>query len=429
MGILLLSSPINAQKTYSKNDVRAMFRKSTKNLWINYLSGTLDGHHIVDMIMGSDGNTCRGLYTLRESGDTFYFDGIDKNHILSLAEYSTDDMPTGTIKGTYDGEILEALWFNIERNRQMSLSLSIVNNFENFKKPTLLSQQWLRVFSGQIEGQNILLKIERQEDIYLITHFKETTSETYSQNGKDLSIEIFNTDFRNSPLSDKSIMIESNLPLRADILFKEENGYSSTSSLNLLYKLDYESYTYADFNSILIGELPRIYHKKFDAWIEKETLESLESIIKKHKKLKYGEVGLRNKWMHKSECWVEIDLYNKDWISGTLMLQSSLQKEVEKHPFIFDLKSSKILTIEDFLINKSDKAFIIEKALYNAIDFEKNLQNRHIEDFKYVTMSSDGFKFSTDFCSIYGEKTLYIPFESIEQYLKNKNLLRSLLLR
>jgi hypothetical protein len=41
-------------------------------------------------------------------------------------------------------------------------------------------------------------------------------------------------------------------------------------------------------------------------------------------------------------------------------------------------------------------------------------------------MEVDGFKFTNDFCPVYGETTLRVPFKNIEQNLRNKNLLKSL---
>ena len=120
-----------AQKKYTKADVREMFPVNIKDLWINTLSGHLDAVHIVDMIIGTDGHTCKGLYTMRNSGVTFFFEGDDIDHQLKLVELTSDARMSGFIYGTYDGENLEAQWMNADKNRAMSLKLSFVNSFEN----------------------------------------------------------------------------------------------------------------------------------------------------------------------------------------------------------------------------------------------------------------------------------------------------------
>lgn len=426
LSFLMCQVSAEAQKSYDKHDVRSMFRKSTKNLWINYLSGTADDCHVVDMIMGTDGSTCRGLYTLRSSQTTFFFDGMVRNNILHLTEYSTEDVPTGTLKATYDGENFKAMWYSLDKSRSVPMSLSIVSQFEQFQPSEKISSQWLRVFSGNLDGKNITLKIERLNEVYDITMEGNEISESVTLNGKGLSVEIFNPDFKSIPLKEKSIMVASSLPEKADILLRDENDYTSTQRLDVEQAIDYVPFSYAGFHSTLIGEIPQISHKKFDNWIKTEATEVFESVLQQHKKIKYGELGFRNKWVHHAECWVEWDLVTNEWLSGTLYMQSSLQKNMIKRAFIYDLRSSKLVNLEDFLVSKSDKDFVIEKAMYQALEEQYNPQNINIEDFKYVTMEVDGFKFTNDFCPVYGETTLRVPFKSIEQNLRNKNLLKSL---
>ncbi len=418
---------IYAQKVYTKADVRALFKKSTKNLWINYLSGTLDGRYVVDMIIGSDGKECKGLYTLRESGHTFFFEGLDKDHSLKLAEFTVDDKNTGTIMGHYDGEKLDAHWQNIAKNRTALLSLSIVNSFDDFQMPIELPHHWIRDFSGQIDGKEVNFTIKRNNDDYNISYLRDSIFETHLLKGKGLSVEIFNIDFKDNLLSGKSLMVESSLPSRADIVFKDENGYSSTLGLSLYYKMDFEEYAYVDFHTMLLCEKPKIDHKKFDVWMQEEIYNFKEYSLKKHKKLKYGDLGISQKWIHQADCWFEIDLYTKEWISGTIYYQSSLQKEVEKRAFIYDLKLSKLINVEDFFNSKLDKILMLEKTIYQHIENEKSYKNLDIESFKYATMNNEGFRYTTDFCPIYGEKSILIPFASIEQNLKNKSLNKTLL--
>ncbi len=425
--ILMCSTGLYSQKVYTKSDVRALFKKSTKNLWINYLSGTLDGLYVVDMIIGSDGKDCKGLYTLRESGHTFFFEGVDLDHNLHLAEFSIDDKNTGIITGHYDGEKMDAQWFNIEKNRKAHFSLSIVNSFENYQKPSTISHQWIRNFNGQINGQNVNFSVTRNRENYSITYVRDTINEIHEVKGKNLTVEILNIDFKDEFLNGKSLMLEASQPSRADIVYKDENGYSSTVGLNINYKMDYEVMAYADFHTLMLGEKPKIDHKKFDIWMNDEINKWIETSLKKHQKIKYGELGARQKWIHQADCWFEIDLYSKEWISGTIYYQSSAQKDVDKLAFIYDLKLSKHINVEDFFNSKSDKMLILEKNIYKQIEKDSQFKNLDTESFKYVTMNAEGFKYTTDFCPIYGEKSLLISFASIEQNLKNKSLSKTLL--
>lgn len=406
-----------------------MFKKSTRNLWINYLSGTLDDCHVVDMIIGTDGTSCRGLYTLRSSNTTFFFDGIEKNHSLHLTEYSTEDVPTGIIWATYDGERFDAVWQGLDKNRPLPMSLSIVSQFEQYAMPDKLSDHWFRNFSGRVNGEDMALSIGRINNAYDILWATKDTSAAMTLSGKGISVEIFNADIKNFPLGESALMVASVLPEKADVIIKDENDYTSIVTLNLDQAIDYEPLSFANFHTLLVGEIPRTGHKKFDAWIKEETADILESVLQQHKKIKYGELGLRNKWIHQTDCWVEWDLVSKDWISGTLHLQSSLQRNMIKKSFIYDLRSSKLVNLDDFLISKSIKSSVVGKALYKVLETRQYPDDLKIEDLKYVTMDAHGFNFASDFCPIRGETVIHLPFKNIEQSLRNKNLLRNLLPR
>ena len=141
-------TPVSGQVAYTKTDVRNMFPSNTKNLWINYLSGLIDNRHAADMIIGTDGHTCKGLYTLRSSNTTFFFDGLNQDQDLRLAEMNGESRLTGFIDGTYDGTTFDGYWQNKDKNLRFPFKFSFVNAFEDFIPDARISNQWLRNYKG-----------------------------------------------------------------------------------------------------------------------------------------------------------------------------------------------------------------------------------------------------------------------------------------
>ena len=117
---------------HSKEEVRALFPADIKNLWINYLTGTVAGCHVIDMILGTDGHTCKGLYTIRTSNTTFLIEGEDNANQLRLIEYNTDYRATGFLNGRYDGLSFTGIWENTSRNHSYPVSLALVSSFQDY---------------------------------------------------------------------------------------------------------------------------------------------------------------------------------------------------------------------------------------------------------------------------------------------------------
>ena len=140
--------------------------------------------------------------------------------------------------------------------------------------------------------------------------------------------------------------------------------------------------------------------------------------------------GTTDRWIQAVDGWVEIDLFLRDLISGTIYLQSSLATGTVKIPFIYDMKSDKEVVLNDIFDNKFDHKAYFQKeiemqkeAINWDISIKKWIAN---QPFTYGTLCDDGISFTTDFSTIYGEKEIVIPYTEIKQFIKNKNLLKDL---
>jgi hypothetical protein len=418
-----------AQPKYSKADVREMFPSNTKNLWINYLSGKIDDTHTIDMIIGTDGHTCKGLYTLRSSNITFFFDGEDANNQLKLAEMNKDLKFTGYLNGKYDGTTFEGQWMNTRKNVRYPIKLGFVNSFDNYIPDHRVVGQWNRIYSGTITEKPIKIQIIKFDSLYTVIYTDEhqlRKKETYI--GKELQVEMLKMGFSGSTLSNKWIMIDTARTENIDVIYPDDNGYEVVSSLKMTDALEYSTFEYADYYSKLICTRPITGNKRFDTWMSNVFKVWLDTSVKKLKDISTDEIGTKDRWIQVANGWVEVDLYVGDLISGTMYMQSSWQNETEKIPFIYDLRAGKEMTLQDIFDNKFDsKEYfkVVIPDIVKSTTWHKDVKNWVTKQtFDYVCLKEDGISFSTRFNTLYGEKEIVIPYQNVKQNLKPRYYFR-----
>jgi len=419
-----------AQVEHTKANVREMFPPKTKDLWIHYLSGTIDSKHVVDMIIGTDGHTCKGLYTLRSSNTTFYFDGYDNNHQLSLVELNPDFRMTAFIYGNYDGQILNGEWVSGDKNLVLPIKLELVNSFENYRLPNCKNYQYQKLFSGKVNDRVVRIHLVRDHLNYICHIYDGELYYSQTFIGKGGRTESFGLNNSFSHLNKSWLVLDTSNLEKMDIVFVDETGYEITTPIKSNASIVSECYEYADYHSRLICMRPLSGHKKFDLWMEITLRDWIQNAIKKLKSIEKDEMATRDRWMLSANGWVEIDLFMDDIISGTIYMQSSWKNETDKVSFIYDIKNGKEMMLQDIFESKFDsKEYfrLIVSARIKEINWkaeDKNWVNN--QNFNFVTLSDKGVIFRTKFSTIYGEKEIIIPYSYFSQNLKNKNFLKDL---
>jgi len=416
----------------TKSQVSAMFPPNTRDVWINYLSGTVDGLHVVDMIIGTDGRSCKGLYTLRSSGTTFTFEGDDNEHQLKLAELNNDGRLTGFLYGRYDGQNFDGLWMNTKKNLTLPFKLSFVNSFGDNKASISEHNQWYQFFSGKVDNKNIKLAIDKNEESY--------TCQVWQDDRKNMDIVIGKTEgnlttielnISKTVLNNKIAVLDTSNTSRIEIKYRDEKGNEVATSLKSERRLVFESYDYADYLSRLECVRPILAHKKFDVWMEKKLLEWLDENISKLKATNPKNIATNERWTQIFHGWVEIDLYLDDVISGTIYMQSSQQPNTEKVSFIYDLKNSKEIDLQALFNDEFDSKDYFKQVIpakKKEVKWKPESKNWvETQKFNYVTLKDTGICFKTDFSTIYGEKELIIPYKELTVNLKNRSIIKELL--
>ncbi|MBK9733961.1 MAG: hypothetical protein IPO92_02910 [Saprospiraceae bacterium] len=225
MFTVLFYGSVQAQAVKTKADVRSMFPVETRDLWINYLSGTLDGKHVVDMIIGTDGHTCKGLYTMRSSGITFMFEGHEIDKQLKLVELNSDFKTTGFLFGNYDGQKFDGLWMNVNRNLRLPFNLIYVNSFEDFRPLNNGYHNWIQHYSGKINNEQCTLSIIRENDVYTCIVKQNNVRYKDIMPAKEGRVIMLELNFPLTVLNKKWAVIDTLNLDKIDIMHLDENGY------------------------------------------------------------------------------------------------------------------------------------------------------------------------------------------------------------
>ena len=423
------SSLLVSQRTYTKADVREMFPPNTKNLWINYLSGTIDDKHTADMIIGTDGHTCKGLYTMRSSKTTFFFEGEEKDKQLHLAEMNDDSRFTGFLNGNYDGQKFDGQWMDKEKNIVLPVKLSFVNAFDNFTPDKKLPHQWNRIFSGIVAGKTIKLQLIKNDSVFegiLYDDMPLRKKETAMGNGS--RVEMLRFDFDNSVISGKWIMLDTFNLEKADVIYPDESGLEVVTTLKAEELLEYNIYEYADYYSRLECLRPKTGSKSFDSWMNFIFKKWLDDNLIELQSIKKEDLATKDRWMQCAHGWVDVSLFDGTLISGIVYMQTSWKSETTKIPFIYDLRYGRALNLKDVFDNKfdSEEYFkILIPDLIKTNNWNPGIRSWVVnQSFNHICLKYEGIGFSTPYSTIYGEKEIIVPYTTVEQNLKPRYIFR-----
>lgn len=428
---LVLPADVLAQHKYNRDDVRALFPVEIKNLWINNLTGSLDNKHWIDMVIGTDGQVCKGYYTLHNSGESFYFEGSDSKNELKLVELSPDARTTGLIFGHYDGERFNGKWMNLDKTMQLDMQLSNTIQTTTGKSTDCISDVWHRIYTGKIDEKPSRIYIVKQNSEYTITYYQDSLQLVDVIPSSNQKSEMLKPAFSSLLWGNKLILIDTAELKQIKIMEPVNNDFKLLGTLKQSDAIDFECYEYADYYSRLLIEKPVNSNKKFNKWIEGKMIDWMEDNISELKGIKRDNIATKDRWIQYAEGWIDIDLLTSDYLSGTIYLQSSLKSGTRKVPFIYDLKWSKELKLQDLFDKKFDYKDYFrhvlgarKKEISWSPEIKKWIDG---QTFEFCTIKNQGFSFKTELNTIYGEQEILIPYIEIEQHLKNINLNKGLI--
>ena len=427
---ILTTVNIVAQQDKHRQEVRAMFTEDKKDLWIHQLSGLLDGIHKIDMVIGTDGKECKGIYTLRSSNLSFYFEGEDTGEHIRLLEMTKSGKFSGYIMGNYDGKNLNAIWMDVKKIQQLTLTASVQNNFITERDKVCNSPEWISKYEGKIEGERLKLTVHFQKGQYklLWQAGDRIFSDIYTD---DLNQSTFpELNFSGTVLNKKKLNLKSiTESTSADNVVQLLSG-NEVFKMNLTARLNFDCYEYANFSTRWELIRPNPEKPKFSAWLEQNFKQWFSENQKKSFQQSDDEFSTTERWAHNIYGWVEVDLFNADLISGTVYRQHSQESNVQKHAFIYDLSNGKELKIGELFEKNFDATDYIRKVIKAR---KKELQVTPVmrkwingQDFLNISLTSQGISCRTAFHTVYGEHEILIPYKDIKDKIKLRTLLKEL---
>jgi hypothetical protein len=412
-----------ASSTTVREEVKSMFDKKVKNVWVVLSSGKLDGVHIVDMAFGTDGKTYRGFYYLRSSGERFELEGEESDGIYTFIETNKRGKTTGFVIGAFDGQKFTGDWIPVDKSRKLPFETMVLESFDTYQPVLCDHKMWQAYYQGKIDNlpaQVYASKHEHDYHVYVkwngITKtdsFNETTGNyVFSLSLTESHKIIFDFD------AGDYLVVENNVNNQNFLLYKE--AYAQ-----------FECFEFANFTTRLETIRPVFPNKKFVLWLDDEfnkwheqgrkkiSVHTDEAVVNHHR---YTDIGYG---------WVEISYLDNNFISGHIFTQSSWKKGTEKKSFIFDTKASKILepasllqeSFMDPLQIDSIVTSKIKNICYNDPKLKEWVCN---QPFNHITLHEKGLSFQTKFSNIFGEHEVIITYEELKPLLKNKSVLRNL---
>jgi hypothetical protein len=407
-----------------------MFTHNPKQLWINYLCGSIEGGHTIEMILGNDGKVCKGLYTLRSSKQTFYFEGEERNQQLQLVEMDENGLVTGFLYGRYDGQLFEGLWLSKNKKLVLPFKLDFVNAFSDYSTPKCRNTNWIQHFEGDLDNEEVQVSIKREEAIYTTVLYhqgkKYVDAFPITEDNRIIKIPIM---YVLPKFKSKYFVIDTLNLDKLTISGLNEGQYEDETSLKSRRRMAFECTEYADFSCRLKCNHPVLNTPSFDKWMGNKMTKWVDD-FKKDTRKSDNQARVSSRWAHTANAWVEVDLFMDELISGTIFYQSSWIKGTEQIPFIFDIKNGKEIVLKDLFVETYDPnksmVSIIDQARQKLAIREESKEWFLKNNFSIVTLKESGFCFRTPYSTIHGEQEVVIPYTEVADKIKNKNLLKLL---
>lgn len=408
--------------TQIKEEVKALFDKKVKNIWVILISGKLDGIHVVDLAFGTDGKSCKGFYYLRSSGERFELDGDEQNSDITFVETNKRGKSTGFIIGHFDGQQFKGKWMDAFKKESLGFEGEVVNKFDDYHPILCGGREWHHFYKGKIDNMPICVFIDKKEDTYTV--FSKLNQNIFTDTlllGDNEEVIVF--------------MIS---PHYKAILTKDAQDYllieKSENYQNFLLKREasavFECFEFANFTTRIETMRPLIDHKKFNHWLDNEFKNWHNSSHKKISVTSEESIPNTNRYKDIGYGWVEISFLNDEFVSGNIFTQSSWKKGTDKKSFVFDLKSGKILEPIDFLALSFEHPLGIDSLVQvkkNALTFRDKSVKEWVskQNFNYICLYENGIKFQTCFSNIYGEHEVELNFDELRPLCKSKSILKN----
>ena len=188
------------------------------------------------------------------------------------------------------------------------------------------------------------------------------------------------------------------------------------------HKLKYALESYHDSKIAYSFYYPILEDEKFDAWI----IDQMSACRTNYNKYRNQGLEASDQLLFIGDFY--ISAYDERIISGYLNWSCNTTASVETVPFIYDYERSKFYKVNDLLRSDFDYAFFLEQFLkkektksLREEDYliRSALKQKH---FKHYVLTHQGIVFFTDFNTLFGRRSILVPYKEFQGFVDNKNI-------
>lgn len=425
-----------AQDLASADPVCQMFEKPQKIKWVKHYKGRLDDMNDVAVTLACDGKKVKGEMQYLRSKVNFFLVGELKKDKIVLQEYDEASLVTGYIKGDVSESGIRGNWQNIDNSIGATLLLEEVKQRADVPGHCA-DNKWIRFYKGNIGKDKTYLNLQKNGA------GKITGTIVFPNKGGSQNISGHQDVFDNVHLKIKDQM--ANPRGRLEGTFDEKKKFNANyikqnnreyvCTFNLEKTLPLGCSEYADYVTSYDVLYPKTKHEKFNKWI-KTIIEEWNTACKKYaedvQRINMTPKPVMRKTL-RAHGWSDVDILNKDLISGQLYFFRSWEEKSTSRNLNYDFKNDKEILASDIFQEDFDYQKYVKKYLRNRLlqhklskddDFRKWLDG---QTFNVFSFRREGIYFATDFHPIYGRQEVTIPYKKLKPFLVKNHITQNFL--
>ncbi len=416
--LVFLSAPLWSQISAYQKELSRLYEVDRIDD-VRLFEGSLDKVHHIQMVLGVHDNTVLGYYEFVKTRLRFELEGEYKENILELIETDQDDQTSGYFILKDENESLSGEWSHINHETKIFTQLNRVNNFKN--KSICKKNNWTKNYNGVLDGGNVELslvtiggQLEQAyfslENIRFLLPIEQINKNEYSANMTAVT-SLY-----------ESMIIKYQADNTCDITLLKDGQSMFATTLKLYDELNFECFEEMEYATSIKAVYPVISEVRFNEWIGNEITQWSKVNQNEMSNLLANDPGLipSDRYKYEANIWVDIHLFSKQFISGLITYQCSWKSSNKREAFIFDRAQKSFVDPSNLFNGNQNKFFenLISRHKIEYPPFQEKLIRKWLENqnFDHISLTQDGVNLNTEFSTIFGSKTIFVPFAELGDY-------------
>ena len=404
-----------------------LFEKPASIKWVKTFKGRIDDVSLVDIVLGYDGQNCRGYMTYVKSHVRFRLHGTLDNEQLRLEERDPSNALTGMIQGELKGRQLDANWSNAANTLGSRLEAEEPQPGQTLSTGCA-ENKWANRYITRYNGARADMVLIRMHNGALDGFlWVEADAKTYTLRGELKADDTYELEAL-LPSGKTAGLLQGNLQNQQGTDCKwVGSGERRTFNFTVKDKLQFGCFDYADYRSSYDAIYPRSACANCNTWLDQQVTAWVNQ-CKTTLAAQKDPLSPATRASSRAGCWADIVCWTENVFTGYLTFTETWNEDAQGKSFNFDLRSGKEITFND-LFNKS---FNAKTWLENYAKKESPKLPQFASDPKYrewisksgfplYTLRRDGLELSTLFHPVYGRQILLVPYLDLKPYMKKDN--------